>query len=284
MRYMLGDPRLKKLVGNLLPYAPEKVILFGSYARGDADEYSDLDLIVIQETKERFFDRLSDVPTSVAPGLAVDLLVYTPTEWSDMRARGNPFIERALAEGVVIYERGQGMVSQNTRVHLKGNERSGVRKEARAEAKRWLEQANANLDVVRYNVRGGYHFAACFWAQQAAEQALKAFLYGQGLRSVRGHSVHDLAELCLKHDSDFGLDPISVAPLDRFYIPTRYPNGLPGGVPAKVYTAADSQRAVELAAQVLRIVTERLASLFQMDEGPDAVGSGENKAQAEERE
>lgn len=264
MRQGLGIPGLKKLIASMLPYAPEKVILFGSYAHGDADEWSDWDIMVIQETTEPFFDRLSDVPISVAPGMAVDLLVYTPSELSEMQARGNPFIERVLAEGVVIYERGQDIFSQNTQ-SFEENKRGSMRKEARVEANRWLEQARANLDVARYNVQGNYHFAACFWAQQAAEQALKAFLYAQGQRFVHGHSVYDLAERCLEHDADLGLSPIALALLDRFYIPTRYPNGLPGGIPAKVYTAADSQRALELADQTLQAVADRLALLFRAD-------------------
>jgi HEPN domain-containing protein len=265
MSHEVGVPGLKKLIASMLPYAPEKIILFGSHARGDADEWSDWDIMVIQETVEPFFDRLSNVPMVVAPGVKADLFVYTPSELSEMQASGNPFIERVLAEGVVIYERGRDMLFQNV-PSFEANKGSNMRKEARVEATRWLEQARANLDVARYNVQGNYHFAACFWAQQAAEQALKAFLYGQGLRFVRGHSVYDLAERCLEQKADLGLDPIALALLDRFYIPTRYPNGLPGGIPAEVYTAADSQRALELADQTFQTVQDRLAALFRADE------------------
>ncbi len=83
-----------------------KAIVFGSYARGEADEYSDLDLIIVAETDLPFFkrhERFSGIHDVWRKGL--DLLIYTPTELAQMQAEGRPFIQRALAEGVVIYEK-----------------------------------------------------------------------------------------------------------------------------------------------------------------------------------
>lgn len=82
-----------------------KAIVFGSYARGEADEYSDLDLIVIAETDLPFFkrhERFSGIYDIWRKGL--DLLIYTPAELEQMQTEGRPFIQRALQEGVVIYE------------------------------------------------------------------------------------------------------------------------------------------------------------------------------------
>ena len=70
--------RIKQIVSSLREYDPERVILFGSHARRDADEYSDLDLVVIKETEERFLDRLKRVYEVMQPDFALDLLVYTP--------------------------------------------------------------------------------------------------------------------------------------------------------------------------------------------------------------
>ena len=50
-----------------------------------------------------------------------------------------------------------------------------------------------------------------------------------------------------------------VAPLDQYYIPTCYPNGLPGGVPFEAYNIKDGQRALRLASRVLDAVQERLS-------------------------
>jgi len=84
-------------------YGPiEKIILFGSAARGDADEYSDLDLILIKETSKRFVERLVEVP--LLP-VHADVFVYTPEEFERMRENENPFILSALESAKVLYER-----------------------------------------------------------------------------------------------------------------------------------------------------------------------------------
>ena len=83
----------------------KKAIVFGSYARGEADQYSDLDLIIVAETDKTFFDRheaFHGVREAWRRGL--DMLIYTPEELAEMLAEGRGFIEIALEEGVVIYE------------------------------------------------------------------------------------------------------------------------------------------------------------------------------------
>jgi len=97
--------RIEQIVSSLKEYDPERIILFGSHARRDADEYSDLDLVVIKETGERFLDRLKRVYELVRPTFAMDLLVYTPEEFARMKEEGNPLIKRVLEEGVVLYEK-----------------------------------------------------------------------------------------------------------------------------------------------------------------------------------
>lgn len=86
-------------------YQPERIIVFGSFARGDTHELSDLDLIVIKETDERFFDRIGRVRDACLDiDVDVQPLVYTPQEVQQMLDSGNSFLETALAEGVVAYD------------------------------------------------------------------------------------------------------------------------------------------------------------------------------------
>ncbi len=131
-------------------------------------------------------------------------------------------------------------------------------KDPKGEAARWLKQAEYDLQAAQYNADGGYHANACFGAQQAAEKALKAFLYGQGERQVIGHSVADLCERAAKKAKRFRKLAEQVNKLDRFYIPTRYPNGLPGGIPAETYDALDSAEALKLARLVFKTVRTHL--------------------------
>ena len=99
---------IDRIVNGLMASRPEKIILFGSMARGDFDEYSDIDLIVIKDTKQRFVRRLVEVTAFIPLDIAVDALVYTPKEIDAMLAEGNPFIEQALKEGKVLYEKSPG--------------------------------------------------------------------------------------------------------------------------------------------------------------------------------
>ena len=97
--------RIDKVVGCLKKYNPEKVILFGSWARGEQDEYSDLDFVVIKKTGERFMARLLEVARLLDSDLGkVDVFVYTPEEFENMKEAGNPFVEKVLSEGELIYE------------------------------------------------------------------------------------------------------------------------------------------------------------------------------------
>lgn len=84
-------------------YGPvEKIILFGSAARGDADEYSDLDLIVIKHTDMPFVRRLVEVPPLP---VHADVFVYTPEEFERMKENENSFIMSALQSAKIIYEK-----------------------------------------------------------------------------------------------------------------------------------------------------------------------------------
>ena len=80
-----------------------KVILFGSLAKGELHRTSDIDLIIIEESKERFLDRLDDWYRFLQPEVALDLLVYTPKEISEL-IEWNRFIMRAVSEGEVLFE------------------------------------------------------------------------------------------------------------------------------------------------------------------------------------
>jgi HEPN domain-containing protein len=73
----------------------------------------------------------------------------------------------------------------------------------RAEARRWFQQAQADMAVVRTLRSAGHHAAACFHSQQAAEKALKAVLFAHGARIVLGHSVQELIRQCETHDEAF---------------------------------------------------------------------------------
>jgi len=81
-----------------------KAIVFGSVARGEADEWSDLDLVIVADTMRPFLERYRDFEGLYDVWPRLDLLIYTPAEFAEMREEGRPFIEHVLSEGVVIHE------------------------------------------------------------------------------------------------------------------------------------------------------------------------------------
>ena len=135
-----------------------------------------------------------------------------------------------------------------------------MRSDARTEGLRWLEQAEADRYGAQLLFDGGSYHLACFVAQQLAEKALNAFIYAQGEELVIGHSVEALSRWAAEFDADFEQLRGTVAPLDGYYIPTRYPNGLPDSIPARVYTQGAAEDAMRMADQVLQTVQQRLRS------------------------
>jgi predicted nucleotidyltransferase len=100
---------VNKIRDRLLPifhhHRISKAILFGSFARGESSSHSDVDIILIKKTTQRFFDRyeslLVDLNKAI-PDYGVDILIYTPEELE--RIADRPFIAQALKEGKVLYE------------------------------------------------------------------------------------------------------------------------------------------------------------------------------------
>ncbi len=114
----------------------------------------------------------------------------------------------------------------------------------------WFRQARRKLDSARWDIKGQFYEDACFSAQQAAELAAKALLERQG-RIELGHSVYQL----LQTAGDVPTKVLHAARvLDRYYIPTRYPNGFPAGAPMDFYDEPTAEEAVNHAEAILGFV------------------------------
>jgi predicted nucleotidyltransferase len=100
------DDLVRDIVRRIVQAAqPDKIILFGSRARGDARPDSDIDILVIQDSTEPGYRRDAALYLALA-GLnaPVDLITYTPEEVSDWSAVPQAFITTAVREGKVVYE------------------------------------------------------------------------------------------------------------------------------------------------------------------------------------
>jgi len=83
----------------------KKIIVFGSFARGDYHKGSDLDLVIVGEFKERFIDRIGKIIELNDSDLEIEAMVYTEEEFQKMIQERRPFIEQVLEEGIVVYEK-----------------------------------------------------------------------------------------------------------------------------------------------------------------------------------
>ncbi len=99
---------------------------------------------------------------------------------------------------------------------------------------------------------------ACFLYQQGAERLLKAVLYLKGERPVVGHASTHLAARCAEYESGFEDLLDACRELDVFYIPTRYPNGVPDGAPYEFFGLRHSERGASAYSKVL----EKIAPFF----------------------
>ncbi|MFB3924249.1 MAG: nucleotidyltransferase domain-containing protein [Terriglobia bacterium] len=103
----MGQDVIAEIVRRIVEAAkPERIILFGSRARGDGRPDSDFDLLVIQQSDQPRYRRDAPLYAALA-GLhaPIDVLVYTPEEVGEWSAVPLAFVTTAIREGKVLYER-----------------------------------------------------------------------------------------------------------------------------------------------------------------------------------
>ena len=126
------------------------------------------------------------------------------------------------------------------------------------ESARWLRQAQQDLDDADFSRQGGRFNLACFLGQQAAEKAIKSFLFHRRVEEVWSHSLIDLCEDAKLFDMMFDTIKAEARQLDKYYEITRYPSYLPGGIPSEAFDVVDADRSMQLSKQVLEFVKERV--------------------------
>lgn len=123
----------------------------------------------------------------------------------------------------------------------------------------WLRQAEHDLAVAGTTMEARQYDWACFAAQQAAEKAIKA-LYQHHHAEGWGHVLDHLVEGLLPDEPEVVQYRDAAKVLDKFYIPTRYPNGLDAGAPADAYTAGEAGQAIEHASEIITFCQTRCGS------------------------
>ena len=126
---VLRDARypVHRIADKLLPYLrvlveqfrPQQIILFGSYARGQPDEHSDVDLLIIMPFEGDSIRKAVEIRSAVHAGFPVDLLVRTPAQVEQRIAWNDWFMREIVGKGKVVYAAAHHGVDHESRGRLR---------------------------------------------------------------------------------------------------------------------------------------------------------------------
>jgi HEPN domain-containing protein len=122
----------------------------------------------------------------------------------------------------------------------------------------WFRQAEADLRHARNALKSCDFEWSCFAAHQAAEKALKAVFLKLG-NDAWGHTLTVLIGNLppeIQQPSSALVDYARV--LDKYYIPTRYPNGFDSGAPTDFYTQSEASQAIQQAEAIIEYCRDQI--------------------------
>lgn len=233
------EPTLDQVVRKILSSgSPEKIILFGSHARGEARPDSDLDLLIIEDADPW---KQASVYRSALQGLGYDfdIKVRSPREVASWRNVPNHFLTTIVREGKVLYGR-----------DLVGEEPEPTNDQA-DHAREWMEFGDGDLEVAELTLKqGGPLWAVAFHAQQAAEKYLKAVFAYRGAIVPPLHSLAELQGLLTAEPHQIVIEG-DLQKLSGFAVDGRYPRG-------PLVEREEAERFVGLARSIRQQVSKHL--------------------------
>lgn len=122
----------------------------------------------------------------------------------------------------------------------------------------WLDIAKEDLQVARVALREGHPAHACFLSQQCIEKCLKAYLVARARDYPRIHNLVDLLGRCTSLDAQFADFADDCRDVDLYYVPTRYPPGIPGAIAEGTPDRKAAEDAISSAERILHFVEQKL--------------------------
>ena len=230
-------------------FDPLQVILFGSQAREDTDQHSDIDLLVVfAELSDKrkmaidIMNALSDLP------VAKDIIVSTPEELERSRTRIGSVLRYAQQEGKILWKSWNAPPSESSQLNglYEKEENTDIHTADRLEdTTRWLRYAEEDL-ITAETFLGHPHVPprqSCWLAQQAAEKALKAALI---FLQIDFRRTHDLVELRDMFPESWQLKKTypNLSNLTKWIIEARYPEQIQDATEAEAIEAVKQARAI----------------------------------------
>lgn len=122
---------------------------------------------------------------------------------------------------------------------------------------KWLERASEDLKMAQLALKEGIFNQTCFHAQQCIEKSFKGYLTLKSNTYPRTHQLNDLRKQCQLLDMAFAQFHAACITIDQYYIPTRYPDAVPGSKPFGLPDQTEAKEALNIAKIVLKFVESR---------------------------
>lgn len=226
-------------------FHPEKIILFGSRARGDARPDSDVDLLVVMPVKKSKWETKWAIHQALPPTpVSVDVIVTTPEDFAWRKDVVGTIEWPAAREGKVLV---------NNSLPLE-KEMSLMPHPDLAVIREWIAKAENDLLNAVHTLKLGEQCptdTVCFHAQQCVEKYLKAFLVFRVTSFSKTHDIHDLRAL-LPPKLRPKIDKKTQDLLTGYAAAIRYPEG------AREIPLKEARQAVATARRVRREVRQHL--------------------------
>ena len=171
-------------------FAPQQVILFGSYAYGTPTEESDVDMLVVMKTQRQ----ASEIQERIPRRFHLDLHVWCPEDIAYRVAHNDWFLREVFEKGAVLYETAAALppvaLAEDALVPIW--EETGAMNPLTLERGRKAETDYLVMKTVQQLSAPDIHDAICFHAQQCIEKYLKAWLQEANIRPPRAHNLNGL--------------------------------------------------------------------------------------------
>jgi HEPN domain-containing protein len=185
---------------------PERIVLFGSRARGDHRPDSDVDLFVELDTPLRPAERRRLIRSAFGPRTwSMDVFVYTPEEAQRFGRVNGTLMSLIEKEGTILYER------------------------SASNYRDWIRTAEDDLLTIESVMAGSRvpWSIVCYHAQQAGEKLLEALLVYHGRTPQRTHDLGALLTSCREIDADVKVSAEDCDLLSDYAVSARYPEDMP---------------------------------------------------------
>lgn len=247
---------------------PDRIVLFGSAARGAMKSGSDLDLLVVKNVsnlRELSLRVRDSLPVDRPP---VDGLAATPELVAKHGDSLGWVLRPAVEEGTTVYEKSSGVETadgRGRRSRRNGDEETNrvmvrTRRYKPEEALDWLRRAKGDLGVGRTADPEADPDTLCSLAQAAAEKALKGIVVARGARVEYTHETTTLAEQVRREGERLpgDLDRKKMDRLSEYGGDARYPG------PARRTTRADCEDALGIAAALVEHAERRIPEILAL--------------------